>query len=604
MRGALLASVAILLPATAQAKLSPGTGIDASQTATASLTSTFAWTIAKSAAPGSQAAAVGGSATVHWTITTTRSDSGTLGAHLNGDVCVANAGSRATEGLAIQEELTQPPSTAVLGAAAVDVGAKPALDPGEVHCYPYTVAAPAASIFPGATYKATAQVTITNQSCCAGVAKGPSPSATAILPTTPIPIDDSITVTDTNGTILTFDGGGSQGYDQTFDCTGAPGSHTLANSATIQSTGQSTVAAATVDCHAYPQSNALDRPLVDVLNSFGNDCVSFFLDTDEGQSCDFPCIGESRDHHQGLARTPELSDGSIYWFLSHSELSDSDNRGDLMQFRYGGPVDDERVTGAGVTAPRTQILALQDEQHPSDIDFLPDIDGFDSGYLFVAKEYGLHGASCEDCDPAGDTCSVVCTSHKITVYYWEPGRDLEAIGDIVTDLVKPSHILIDRNQDGYYYLIILDNTFHAGRPYRARDTDLFPGSGKGSMNVAAFQALPPLVYTGTLGSQAQLIRESGGAWFVLAYDSDDTDGQGNDFIRYRPIQLGDNVTLGDETDFVHIILPPGETSFTNTGTHYVDRHGRMLISSSERWSHDRGDPFSYESRVDECAPAP
>src|SRR6185369_12335722 len=49
-------------------------------------------------------------------------------------------------------------------------------------------------------------------------------------------------------------------------------------------------------------------------------------------------------------------------------------------------------------------------------------------------------------------------------------------------------------------------------------------------------------------------------------------------------------------------LPSGETSFTNTGTHYVNQNGRLLISSSERWSHDRGAPYDYETRVDECVP--
>ena len=80
--------------------------------------------------------------------------------------------------------------------------------------------------------------------------------------------------------------------------------------------------------------------------------------------------------------------------------------------------------------------------------------------------------------------------------------------------------------------------------------------------------------------------------------------KGNDYIRYRHIEFKDDVvSLGDEIGPVHIILPAGETSFTSTGTHYVDHNGRMLISSSERWSHDRGDPYGYETRVDECAPA-
>src|SRR5262245_64290443 len=98
------AAAMLLLPLPARAKLPAGTGITASVTAAGHLTSTSVWTIAKSADPASQTADVGGSATVHWTITTTKSSAGTLGGFLDGQICVTNAGDRATEGLAIQEQ--------------------------------------------------------------------------------------------------------------------------------------------------------------------------------------------------------------------------------------------------------------------------------------------------------------------------------------------------------------------------------------------------------------------------------------------------------------------------------------------------------------------
>ena len=66
------------------------------------------------------------------------------------------------QGLAIQEERTEPPSTTVLNTVTVDVGAKPQLNPAETHCYPYAITVPAASIIPGAVYKGTAHVTITH----------------------------------------------------------------------------------------------------------------------------------------------------------------------------------------------------------------------------------------------------------------------------------------------------------------------------------------------------------------------------------------------------------------------------------------------------------
>jgi hypothetical protein len=643
-----LTLAALLVPLSAHAKLPAGTGITASNTVAGHLTATFGWTIAKSADPASQDVRVDSSTNVHWTITTTKSASGAPGAYFDGQVCVTNTGGRATQGLAIQDQVTQPPSTAILATASVDVSAKPQLNAGETHCYPYRVALPAAaSIVPGATYKDTASVTITNQSCCPGTPTGPSASATAALPTAPIAIDASITVTDTNGQSFGFSDSGSQGYDQSFDCPGAIDRHTLHNTATIQSTGQTASADATIGCHVYPQSNTLEQKIDDELKAFTRyvtfggftfpvtNCTSIYLDTQVGQSCNTPCDGtsESEDHHQGLARTQELSPdhgNAIDFFLAHSEINPSTDRGGLMQFLYGGPVENEHVTGNGVVAllyPPDQSFVLDDEQHPSAIDFLPDMDDNDSGYLFVTKEFGLGGPTCgNDCSLSNPAACESCTSHKVTVYYWEPDDYLQPIGDIVTPLVKPSHVLIDRKDD-YYYLIILDGTFNIGVPYRAYYADLFPGAKPGSMDLHAFQPLHYFSFNGFLGSQAKLVRDSDG-WHVLAYTYTEDTGtgtaNGDDYVSVRDITLGDAVTLGDgpecppypgnpftgepphppAPECVHIILPAGETGFTNTGTHYVDRNGRLLISSSYRWSHNESDAYGYVSRVDECAPVP
>jgi hypothetical protein len=60
-------------------------------------------------------------------------------------------------------------------------------------------------------------------------------------------------------------------------------------------------------------------------------CASFYLPTSESQSEGY-VWEEEEHHHQVLARTPLLSDGSIYYFLSHLE-TDSGDRGNIMQFR-------------------------------------------------------------------------------------------------------------------------------------------------------------------------------------------------------------------------------------------------------------------------------
>ena len=55
----------------------------------------------------------------------------------------------------------------------------------------------------------------------------------------------------------------------------------------------------------------------------------------------------------------------------------------------------------------------------------------------------------------------------------------------------------------------------------------------------------------------------------------------------------------------------GDTGFASTGTHYVDAAGRLLLSSSYRWSkqNEAGEPRQdhggdYLSRVDECVSVP
>jgi hypothetical protein len=76
----------------------------------------------------------------------------------------------------------------------------------------------------------------------------------------------------------------------------------------------------------YPQSHATARPIRDELAALAANvgaCASFYLDTVEGMSNDFLST-EGEDHHQGLARSHRLSDGSIHFFLTHAELDTGD----------------------------------------------------------------------------------------------------------------------------------------------------------------------------------------------------------------------------------------------------------------------------------------
>jgi hypothetical protein len=242
----------LVLPGSVASKNPPGTDLAASVTAAGHLTGTYSWTIAKSASPVSQMVAVGSSASVGWSITTTKSASATRGAFLDGNVCVTNTGAVATQGLTISDQLTMAPSKPPLGTVTVDVSAMPALAAGAAWCYAYSVPIPAASITPGATYKDTANVTITNRSGHVGTPSGPSSSATAALPTSPTVVDGSVTVTDTNGQAFSFSSGGTVGYSLSYACDRLAGAQTLVetNTATIADTGQSVSAQATIHCGA------------------------------------------------------------------------------------------------------------------------------------------------------------------------------------------------------------------------------------------------------------------------------------------------------------------------------------------------------------------
>src|SRR5262245_50903707 len=106
----------------------------------------------------------------------------------------------------------------------------------------------------------------------------------------------------------------------------------------------------------YPHFHRLATPIELALASVAANKrtrSSFYLDTLEQHS------SGGEDHHQGLARTHRLSDGSVYFFLTHSRLS-GNHQGQLMQFKYAGPLDDSHIfeTNPRTVAPLEQLLYL------------------------------------------------------------------------------------------------------------------------------------------------------------------------------------------------------------------------------------------------------
>jgi hypothetical protein len=279
--------------------------------------------VQKSASPATQIVPVGSSATVGYTITTTKSSAGVIDAWLDGQVCVTNTGGVDTQGLAISDQLTQPPSkSAISTVPAVDVSAAPVLAAGASWCYPFRISVPAASRVAGATYKDSAQVTITNASGHLGVPTGPTSSATAALPASPTVVDGSITVNDSNGQTLNFSSGGTATYSQSFGCA----------TATIASTGQSSSAAATIHCGAPTTvattlskgtigegDNASDQATISGAAAAGG-TVEYYLyidDTCKNQAADATPVDNTVVNGVAPASSPiTFIDAGTYWWVA------------------------------------------------------------------------------------------------------------------------------------------------------------------------------------------------------------------------------------------------------------------------------------------------
>jgi hypothetical protein len=335
------------------------------------------------------------------------------------------------------------------------------------------------------------------------------------------------------------------------------------------------------DCR-YPQSHATARPIRVELESVAQNmdlCSSIYLDTVRGMSNPFHT--EEGDHHQGLARSHKLADGSVYFFLTHSETDEGD-QGSLSSYRFDGPTDGEHVlsTDPLTVAPRQQIVMLN-EQHPSDLVFLPDVNQLDSGYVFITQEYDRHVVTC---------------------YRWDPTAGLTLPGDVLQGFPAegPMFVFLDRVGDSFY-LGIASEHWGWGQLLAARDCDLFPKCAQGSLDLAAFRPEGMFPFPVLGASQIKLVRDSEGEWHLLGFRGDpDGDPNGTDFadvygVRFHPFAITPLLFS------VHIIFRPGDTSFTSTGTHHVDPSGRLLLSSSYRWAEDEGPgDSSYVSRVDEC----
>ncbi|HEY7323919.1 MAG TPA: hypothetical protein VH520_03750 [Streptosporangiaceae bacterium] len=335
----------------------------------------------------------------------------------------------------------------------------------------------------------------------------------------------------------------------------------------------------------YPQSHATKRPLGEEIAAIAASrplAASFYLDTKEEHSRPWPF--EGKDHHQGLARTHRLQDGTVYFFLTHSEVGPGE-QGQLMQFRYDGPLQGEHIAASDplhVAAMAEQIYLA--EPHPCDIQFLPDVNSADAGYLFVVEAF---------------------LAQWISVWAWAPETNLRQLGAIDQGFPqnqRPSFVFVDRDGDTVFLGVGWDNG--EGRGFRAAARKLFPTCRVGEIDLLAFEPIEPDGFFAMPdmngASQVKLVRDTTGSWSLLGFRSHaDDDPHGDDFIDVYDIDLP-AFAISAQPQSTHVFLPGGDTGFASTGTCHVEESGRLLVSSSYRWSKDElPHGAEYVSRVDE-----
>ena len=208
-------------------------------TATGVWTRTFGWSVSKSVSPTEVEIVAGGGGEATWAVSVIK-DGGSDQSNVSGEACLTNSGLSPTEGLTVASTVEYREEGRgkwlELAFGPVDVAANPVLDPGESHCYPYSLAfAPV----PNASYQALLVASAT-------IPPGNKPKTTETatpfsLPESPSLINDSVTVNDTNGQSWTFAGSGSESYSETFTSVG-----TYTNTATIVETSQTAAASVVV----------------------------------------------------------------------------------------------------------------------------------------------------------------------------------------------------------------------------------------------------------------------------------------------------------------------------------------------------------------------
>jgi hypothetical protein len=194
----LLAATILVAAPAALGQGKAGTTLSVEKTATGHWTKTYGWTISKSASPDTRTIWENEEGTIHYTIKATKFLQEQEAAFVSGTITVWNGpdGDRPTENLKIVDQVeykTGSESFQPLPGATQTIIPSQQLAPDERRTYDYHI--PFTPI-PGATYRNTVKVTITNHSGHLGEEFGPEPKADFSMPDAPIPMNDQVKVTD------------------------------------------------------------------------------------------------------------------------------------------------------------------------------------------------------------------------------------------------------------------------------------------------------------------------------------------------------------------------------------------------------------------------
>ena len=237
----------------------------------------------------------------------------------------------------------------------------------------------------------------------------------------------------------------------------------------------------------------LNKPISQVVNSLGNNCQDFKVDTQNDH------VFEISDHHQAFELSHKWSDGSHTAFIAHSETSSGD-LGQILTFNASSNVfNNSDEISSNATLPLRDKIRIS-EQHPSGIAWLPAPNDKDEGYLFIASENEI----------------------KVRVRKFNSTKDLGQSAELIqTELNKITDVWLAQ-VDNTTWLILHHMGEAKGVAYKADSERLFQYNTlqEGTIDIDAFQRVNAYntaenTDCNSVGQNAQLVQDSNNNWFVV-----------------------------------------------------------------------------------------